>query len=587
MLWGILATSYVTLLYLLVALRLAVSNKSREERVRDAAFNGHGLSYRRLRLTAFHRLRDGQGDSLSKLATGSHEKKIDHAGASTRDPVVQHEVIPHENSFTVQRDLSSCRDVRVSLCTPATARDVHQGLLQQLARTVATQTVLPMEWIIFLSGVDYPTCKAETVRVRAILRTAQAPISRSKQDLFEKELSQELAGRGIRLKESEIFAPSEHVGPRGNDSTNEMHTKKSMTEDHESEKKRSANTPTPVMYDANKDISKVLLAGIPAEALEMDSRYRIPVRKSRRELPFSVGRQLAADVFRRFNGVRRAEETNTRDEAREKSLPATVTIESIARETDYRKAAQLVAAAYKQPRGRSCDAQHPCTIAAEAREVNNKVVPVKVFCNAEVLNQGFSRNRLAERAQGEIVSFVDADDGLHPHRTEILTRQFYNYPTLKMVGHRRSNGPAAVENVEGLASTLQQSSSTNTKLAEDQVARTSSSTINVLLLQSQGVYNATFSEWMYHRMQKTGWFIGRGAICVYGHVSVRREVFRFVKYEEEPRHKRQNLEDMRFIHAALRLWGPVNDTFSFVWNELTWGVKAQYREAMEHSGKKL
>ena len=48
---------------------------------------------------------------------------------------------------------------------------------------------------------------------------------------------------------------------------------------------------------------------------------------------------------------------------------------------------------------------------------------------------GKSRNRALQLAQGEIVSFFDADDTMHPHRLEVIARAFEASVSLQMVLH--------------------------------------------------------------------------------------------------------------------------------------------------------
>ncbi|CAD7939711.1 unnamed protein product [Amoebophrya sp. A120] len=376
----------------------------------------------------------------------------------------------------------------VSLCTPATQRDVDGGWLELLAKTVAQQTILPLEWLIFLSGVTENTCQQMEQKLNEILTTRLA------------------------------------VPP--------------MTKEEYVSRVRTVANRATILEDLETNKTAWVLTG-PDTATDpsayVEPKLNIPVRRARREPLFDKGKQVADWV---------------KAQAIDKTSGATAMLERL-QEFDQR----VHNSRRLRPRFRRPPPELPVVPSLlnpvlqhhDEDESAPQKVELKLQCHSAVFNQGWARNRLAEMARGTILSYVDADDGLHPIRTEILLRQFWNYPSLKMVGHRRSEGPRS-EDME-------------------------------LLLQLQGVYNATFSEWMYYRMLRTGWFIGKGAICVYGHVSVRKEVFREIMYDEEPRHVRQNLEDMYFIHKGLRLWGPRNDSFSFVWNELTWGVKAAYREA--------
>ena len=78
---------------------------------------------------------------------------------------------------------------------------------------------------------------------------------------------------------------------------------------------------------------------------------------------------------------------------------------------------------------------------AEARRVKMlaqatvSTIPVKILRFSEVSVQGKSRNNAALVSASELVSFMDADDEMHPHRMEAIQEAFRTHRDLQVLLH--------------------------------------------------------------------------------------------------------------------------------------------------------
>ena len=77
------------------------------------------------------------------------------------------------------------------------------------------------------------------------------------------------------------------------------------------------------------------------------------------------------------------------------------------------------------------EAQHVRTLARETVAP----VPVKVLRSTEVCVQGKSRNNAVLASTAEIISFIDADDKMHPHRLEAIQEAFREHRDLRVLLH--------------------------------------------------------------------------------------------------------------------------------------------------------
>lgn len=81
------------------------------------------------------------------------------------------------------------------------------------------------------------------------------------------------------------------------------------------------------------------------------------------------------------------------------------------------------------------------TSSAEAtsitRYLKEALSPIKtiVTSSASLSPPGRSRNRAIQLARGEIISFFDGDDGMHPHRLELIARAFEEDANVQLVLH--------------------------------------------------------------------------------------------------------------------------------------------------------
>ncbi len=71
------------------------------------------------------------------------------------------------------------------------------------------------------------------------------------------------------------------------------------------------------------------------------------------------------------------------------------------------------------------------------RYLKKALRPIKtiVTSSASLSPPGRSRNRAIHLARGEIISFFDGDDGMHPHRLELIARAFEEDANLQLVLH--------------------------------------------------------------------------------------------------------------------------------------------------------
>ena len=62
-------------------------------------------------------------------------------------------------------------------------------------------------------------------------------------------------------------------------------------------------------------------------------------------------------------------------------------------------------------------------------------IRIRLLQSREVLNQAQNRNKAARLSTGDIISFIDADDVMHPLRTEIIRATFQDNPLIDLVLH--------------------------------------------------------------------------------------------------------------------------------------------------------
>jgi glycosyltransferase involved in cell wall biosynthesis len=65
----------------------------------------------------------------------------------------------------------------------------------------------------------------------------------------------------------------------------------------------------------------------------------------------------------------------------------------------------------------------------------NEHVPIRVFFFTKVAYAGENRNNCLEHANGDVITFCDADDVMHPRRIEIIEDTFTNIPDLEVLFH--------------------------------------------------------------------------------------------------------------------------------------------------------
>jgi glycosyltransferase involved in cell wall biosynthesis len=66
-------------------------------------------------------------------------------------------------------------------------------------------------------------------------------------------------------------------------------------------------------------------------------------------------------------------------------------------------------------------------------------VPVTILYSTRRLNQSTNRNRAAKLLKSDLISFIDADDLMHPRRIELLLETFQKYPDISVVYHNYSH----------------------------------------------------------------------------------------------------------------------------------------------------
>ena len=67
-----------------------------------------------------------------------------------------------------------------------------------------------------------------------------------------------------------------------------------------------------------------------------------------------------------------------------------------------------------------------------------KDIPVRIWYSTERLNQSTNRNRAASLLKTDLISFLDADDLMHPKRIEYLCQAFESRPDISAVYHSYS-----------------------------------------------------------------------------------------------------------------------------------------------------
>jgi glycosyltransferase involved in cell wall biosynthesis len=77
----------------------------------------------------------------------------------------------------------------------------------------------------------------------------------------------------------------------------------------------------------------------------------------------------------------------------------------------------------------------------------NEHVPIKVLFFSGIAYAGKNRNHCLKYARGDVITFFDADDVMHPRRTEIILDTFTNIPDLEVLLHSytRSSVPLKSE----------------------------------------------------------------------------------------------------------------------------------------------
>lgn len=97
--------------------------------------------------------------------------------------------------------------------------------------------------------------------------------------------------------------------------------------------------------------------------------------------------------------------------------------------------------------------QNCAAVKAEIADPNRLYI-LRVFCYNALANQATARNRGLDLARGEWVSFIDADDPMHPHRLEVLASYIRKLPELQLFLHaysERVEYVPPVEEVDGVA----------------------------------------------------------------------------------------------------------------------------------------
>ena len=145
-------------------------------------------------------------------------------------------------------------------------------------------------------------------------------------------------------------------------------------------------------------------------------------------------------------------------------------------------------------------------------------VPVIVVRSSEAYIQGKSRNNAALVSTAELISFIDADDKMHPERLEVIQGAFRENENLTLLLH----GFVEDANESGWELESMLSSKSYAKVGKEEICKSE--------LRSRHQPNLDL-------------------LVHHAHVTVRREMFENFRYDESP--ARYRIEDSVFIREVL------------------------------------
>ena len=145
-------------------------------------------------------------------------------------------------------------------------------------------------------------------------------------------------------------------------------------------------------------------------------------------------------------------------------------------------------------------------------------VPVRVVRSSQVKVQGESRNNAALISTAELISFIDADDRMHPERLEVIQRAFKDNANLTMLLH----GFVEDSNDNGWESESMLSTESYAVAGKEEICES----------ERRSRHQPNLDLLVHH-----------------AHVTLRREMFNVFKYDESKASHR--IEDSLFIREVV------------------------------------
>ena len=156
-----------------------------------------------------------------------------------------------------------------------------------------------------------------------------------------------------------------------------------------------------------------------------------------------------------------------------------------------------------------------CQSLTQAMLASNKIYKMKLQCILELQNQAKSRNQGILLSRGNWVSFIDADDEMHPSRLETIAKHILTESELRLVlhGYSRDLAPIASNKYD--------------------------------VLRGEAIFDQEVAT-----RNRTSWLF---ADAMHSQASVRRDVLLHVKFRTEPAFYRA--EDSWFVRDVVCLLG--------------------------------